>query len=103
MTVSPIPKEVTHRDHVVADAELVGVVESECCEIARLDLRHRDVRARVGADDARLELTLVSQRDEDLLRVADHMMIGEDVAARRVDDDARSCRLLAPAGAGPED
>ena len=79
---------VADRRDIVAGLEPVGVAERDLREGGRLDLHHRDVGARVAADELRRELALVEQRDGDLARVLDHVRIRDDVAATRLDDHA---------------
>ena len=55
--------------------------------IGRVDLEQRDVRFRVDADDAGQMQRTVRQRDRELRRVLDNVIIGHDVAVA-VDDDA---------------
>src|SRR6185503_672757 len=55
--------------------------------------QHREVGARIGADHARLELTLVVQLDGDLVRVVDHVRVGQHVAVG-ADDEPRAERTL---------
>ena len=70
-----------------------------------------DVGALVGADDLRLELALVGQRDDDLVGAVDDVRVGHDVAVGAEDEaraDAALLRLVVRvaaaarrAGAGP--
>ena len=84
---------VADGDHVVADLELARIAEGHGDQIRLLCLQNRDIRAFVAADDFGAESAVVEQRDGDLAGVLDHVMIGDDVAVLRVDDDARSCAL----------
>ncbi len=56
-----------------------------------LDLEHREVGLRVAAHERRLELAVVGEAHLDLGRVLDHVVVGQDVAAR-VHDDAGAAR-----------
>ncbi len=47
-----------------------------------------NVGARVGADDLRFEAAVIGQCDLDLVGILDHVMVGEDIAAFCINDDA---------------
>ena len=57
-------------------------------EAARFDLEQRDVGLRIGADQARRIGAPVVERHLDLGGVGDDVAVGQDVAARGVDDHA---------------
>ncbi len=75
-------------DHIVADLELARITERHGDQIGLFCLQYRDVGAFVAADDFGGECAVVEQRDGDLTGVFNHMMISDDVAVLRVDDDA---------------
>ena len=86
-------KRIADREHEVADFGLTRVRERHFDEIFRVDLQHRHIGGFVAADDLRLELPIVEQRDGDLVGVFDDVCVGDDVAVLRVDDDAGSGAL----------
>ena len=86
-------ERVADRDHVVADLELARIAERHGDQIRLLSLQYCDIGAFVAADDFGAESAVIEQGDGDLAGVLDHVVIGDDVAVFRVDDDARSCAL----------
>ena len=60
----------------------------------RVDLEHRHVRARVGADDPGPHALVVREADPDRARAGDHVVVGDDVAGL-VDHEAGAECLLA--------
>ena len=74
---------------------MVDVADLHRRQAGGLDLDHRDVGALVGADDLRLELALVGQRDQHLVGALDHVGIGHHEAVGRQDEaGADAARLL---------
>ena len=61
---------------------------------AGVDLEHRQVAGRIGADDGGLQARAVREADAHLLRAVDDVEVRDDVT-RLVDDEARAERLLA--------
>ena len=80
-------ERIAHRERDVADGHFVDVRERDGPQSLRVDLEQRDVRFRVDADDAGQMQRTVRQRDRELGRVLDYVIIGHDVAVA-VDDDA---------------
>ena len=62
-------------------------------QVLLVDLDDGDVGRRIAADDLRLELALVVQRDRHLVGVGDDVVVREDVAVVR-DDEAGAARLF---------
>src|SRR5207249_281305 len=62
----------------------------------RFDLEDRHVRGRIAADDVRLDVATVLQRDGDLVGVLHHVCVGDDIAALGVDDHAGAGALERP-------
>ena len=54
---------VAEGEHDVADLHRVGVAERQRRQTARLDLEHRQIARRVGADHLRLEAAAIGQLD----------------------------------------
>jgi hypothetical protein len=69
------------------DRHFVHVRERDSPQVRRIDFEQCDVRFRVDADDAGQMQRTVRQRDCELRRVFDNVIIGHDVAVA-VDDDA---------------
>ena len=79
---------VADRDDPVADPDPVGIAECDMRQrLVRIHLEERQVRFRVGADDARRQPALVVEGDGDVLRPVHDMMVGDDMAVFR-DDEA---------------
>ena len=100
VTVCPMPNGLPIAMHVIADAQLVGIAEPQRGEVARLDLQHRDVGAGIACRPAcawncRRSLSVTMICSASLIDV----MVGQHVAARGVDDDARAGGLLRVAAA----
>src|SRR5690348_5839541 len=87
-------ERVADRHHEIADAQFRGIGQRQRDEIGRVDLDHRKVGLRVGADHFRLVRLAVGERHLDVVGALDHVVVGEDVAFGRVDDHARAERLL---------
>src|SRR4051794_30972906 len=86
------PEWVTDRNHPIADLGDVAVAETDIGQrLVGLDLQHRDVGARIAADDAGGVFAVVLKRDLDLGGFADNVVIGDDIAGR-VDDEAGAKR-----------
>ena len=83
-------ERIADRDDVVADSQLARVPERHARESARVDLNDREIGALVRADDFRGQASVIEQRDRDLVRVLDHVMVRKNVALGRIDDDARA-------------
>ncbi len=86
-------ERIADRDDVVADAQLARIAERHLDQRFVLHLQHREVGAFVRADDLRAQAAVVRERDRDLVRVLDDVVVGEDEALLRVDDHARARRL----------
>src|SRR5439155_24605587 len=85
-----LAQRVPDRDRPVADPDLIGVAQRDRGQGAgAVDLDDRDVGARIGADDLRLEFAMVAQRDHDIGRVAHDMVVRKDVPFL-IDDEARA-------------
>ena len=79
-------ERVADRQHDVADADLVRVADGEGVQVLRVDLQHREVARRIGADDLGVERALVRELDADAIRAFDDVVVGQDVAVGRGDD-----------------
>ena len=74
------PERVADRDRPLADLELVRVAEARRLYGMPLDLHDREVGLRVGADELGGDGLAVGERDLELIRVVDDVVVGEDVA-----------------------
>ncbi len=92
-------ERIADRHHAVADAHLVAVAEFDCLErLVALHLQHRHIHLRILADHLGLELAAIGEDDEDVVGVPNHVIVGDDDAAR-IDHEART-QGLRTAGAG---
>ena len=82
-------ERVADGDDEVADLEAVGIAQRHRGQIDGRDLQHGNVGIGVGADQLRRQTPVVFGDDLDAGRVFDDMAVGQDIALRRVDDDAR--------------
>ncbi len=64
----------------VADLHLVRISERHRAQVCGLNLDHRQVRGRVGADQLRVEHALVRQLDLDVFRAVDDVVVRQNVA-----------------------
>src|SRR5262245_55766771 len=81
---------IADRQYPIADPGAVGIAKGYIGQgRRRADLEQGQVRLLVGADDLRRIVLAVGQRDLDVGRVIDHVVVGYDVA-RRIDDEARA-------------
>ena len=84
-------KRIADREDEIADAHDCRVAYRHFHEVISLNLDQCDVCGRVRADDLGVQNCTVDQRDLDCICVFDDMMIGQNIAARRIDNDAGSC------------
>ncbi len=90
------PKGIADGQHHVAHFELVTVGQRDGGKFFGLDFQHRQIRARIGADDLRIVFRFaVGQRDLQAVgvRAFDDVIIREDVAILR-DDHTRTLAFL---------
>ena len=78
-------ERVADGQHHVADRDVVAVRELDGGQVLPIHLQHGQVGVRVAADQACLQAFAADQNDLDLGAVAQHVMIGEDVAVLRGD------------------
>ncbi|MCE3249353.1 MAG: hypothetical protein K0R41_3178 [Geminicoccaceae bacterium] len=81
-------ERIADRDHRIADPHLGRIGEFHIGQrLVGVDLQHGEVGVRIRADDLRLELAAVVQRDRHLVGVGDDVVVGGDVAMV-VEDEA---------------
>ncbi len=80
-------QRVADREHDIADLERVGAAEPDLGQVGQVDLQQRQLRVRILADELRHGNSAVGQLHEDLVGVADHVPVRDDVACA-IDDDA---------------
>jgi len=90
------PEWIADRHHVVAHPQCIRIAQCQGLQVLALDFQQSDVGGRIASYQLALQPAPVLERDRDLLRVLDHVMIGEHVAAACVDDDTRARRDLRP-------
>ena len=86
----PEPERIADGDDVVADSELAGITYrqlGEVCVVGR-DTEQSHVGAGVAADQHRVVLMAVAERDDDAVGVLNHVMVRDDEAFIGIDDDA---------------
>ena len=83
-------ERIADRDHPVADLSGAAVAESDIGQrLVRRDSQHREIGARVAADNLGRVLAVVLEDDLDLRRLADHVVVGDDDTGG-VNDEARA-------------
>ena len=81
-------ERIADRQRVVADLHFGRIAQrNRWLNLSPVQLQHRDVRLRIGADDLRLELALVRQRDLHVGRAVHDVVVRQHVAFR-ADDHA---------------
>ena len=80
------------RQHPLAYLQLAGIAQLDGRQPLALDLQHRHIGTRIGTDELGLELAAIGQAHDDLVRIGDHVIVGQDVAIFR-EDEARAQRL----------
>ena len=86
-------KGISDREHDIADAKFLTVSERHRRQLRRLNLDHGDVGLGIGTDHFGNELTVVRQRDFQLIGTLHDVIVGKNVAVGG-DDDARAHPLL---------
>jgi len=97
-------ERIADREHHVADLHRIGVAQHDRREVARLDLEHREIGLRVGADDLRRRRFALAQRHGDGAGAFDHVVVGEHVALRahhHARAKAAAARILVRVGDAP--
>src|SRR5690606_27615413 len=82
------PERIADGDYAVADAQTRRVAQPQGGQVGRIDPEQSDVGRLVAADQLSGEAAAILQRDRDLARAVDDMVVGENVTLVRVDDDA---------------
>ena len=74
----------------LADDRRVGVAEVGCRQVAVIDLHDGEVRERISTDELARQAAAVGQRDDELARAVDDVVVRYDVALAAVvlEDDA---------------
>ncbi len=95
VTVWPTPNGSPIASTRSPTCKLVAVAEIDGRKLFTfgVDLQHRQIGAGIGEKHPRLELTLVGERDHDVLTALDHMVVGENDAIG-THDHAGTQRLL---------
>src|SRR2546426_2871204 len=94
MRSPPETERTADGQHELSGLDARGVAKGRRREVLLIHLQHRHVGVRVRADDLGPHLPLVSERDADLRRVFDHVVVGEQVTVL-ADDHTRPETLLA--------
>ena len=92
----PEPEGVADGDDEVADLQRVAVSHREGGESVGLDPEQRDVGPRIAAEYLGLEAAVVLERDRHRLGPGDDVVVGQHVAAFRIDDHTGARALPRP-------
>ena len=84
---------ISDREHDIADAKFLTVGERHRRQLRRLNLDHGDVGLGIGTDHFGDKLTVVRQRDFQLIGTFHDVIVGKNVAVGG-DDDSRAHPLL---------
>ena len=88
------PEGIADGQHEIAHPQSIGVAERQRLEIVGLYLEHRDIGARIAADQLGLQPPPILERHHDLLGFLHHVVVAEHIAVPGIEDDARACRDL---------
>ena len=84
----PQTKRVTDRHGKIAHAQFIRVGDGDLRQLAGvLNLQQGDVALIVAANQFGLEFTPVIQLNADLLRLINHMIVGQNIAFCGIDND----------------
>ena len=81
---------IAYRQNEVADAHDIRIADWHFDQIIALDLNECDIGGFIGPYNFGIENFTVHQRYLDLVGICDDMMIRQYIAARSIDNDARS-------------
>jgi len=86
-------ERIADRDHPFAEPQFVGIAELDRLErLVGAHLQQRQIGFGVAADDLCFQRAAVVEDDIDLVRVGDHVVVGNDEAGR-IDDEAGAQRV----------
>ena len=88
---------IADRVNFLADLQIGRIAESHRLQVGSFDLDDGQVMRLVGADDGGLIFLAVVERDFDLARIGDDVIVGEDVSFF-VDDEAGALAFLRDRG-----
>ena len=88
-------------DGQLAHPQLVGIAEPHRFEVRRINPDDRQVRVRVCADEMRVRVPAIGQRDFNLVRAVDHVAVGQDEPVRRDDESRAAAASLVPRASCP--
>src|SRR5690606_3616422 len=80
-------ERIADSDHEITDLDGARIANRDFREIARFHFQHCYIGRRVRPHDLGIQRIFVEQVNLDLVRAIDYVMIGENVAVLRVDDD----------------
>src|SRR3954453_19002221 len=89
----PFAQRIADRQHPLADSGVVAIAQRHRRQLGGVDLEHRHVGIRIGADDLGLELAPIEQPYGDLLGALHDVVVGQNVAIGR-DDEPGAAALL---------
>jgi hypothetical protein len=76
------PERVADGQHLLTDTQRLGIADDHRLErgFGSLNLQHRKIVIRIGADDFCFEFRTIGQGHRDRIRAVNNMIIGDDVA-----------------------
>ena len=77
---SQFAQRITDCNNAVTDLHVVRITQHNRCETVCADLQHRDIIALVIADQLSFVGFIVICGDFDLVRIFDHMVVGNDIS-----------------------
>ncbi len=86
-------ERVADGEHEIPDPQMARIAQRHRRQIFRRDLQHGDVGGGIAPDQPRLEAAVVLGGDFDVGGVLDDVVVGQHIALRGIDDDARADRL----------
>lgn len=83
-----LAERVADRHDLIADLKLVAVADESARKTGRLNLDDRDIAVGIGADQFRVVLSAILERDLDGVRAADDVVVRDDQTVGADDDSA---------------
>ena len=80
------PERITDGINILPHLQIAGSRKHSRCQVSRRNLQQRHVVRLVLQNDLRLVLMFIAQRHFDLLRIFNHVIVGEDPSVLRKDE-----------------
>ena len=88
-------------DGQLADPQPIGITEPHRLEVRRINPENRQVRVRVCADEMRVRVPAIGQRDFNPVRAMNDVAVGQDEPVRRDDKSGAAATRLLPRASCP--